>query len=134
VFVADASVWVSALISTDVNFTTSRRWIHQQVVSNIILAEPRILAAEVGGSVARNLSSPDGERAIRFLRGLSLVHFHDIDDNLDTMAADVAVRLRMRGADSVYVALAQYLGVPLITWDKEMKDKARTIITTEEPA
>ena len=33
---------------------------------------------------------------------------------------ELAIRLRLRGADAVYVALAEQLGIPIVTWDGEM--------------
>jgi predicted nucleic acid-binding protein len=41
---------------------------------------------------------------------------------------------RCKGADSIYVAVAEHLGVPLISWDGEHNSKATALITMYTPA
>ena len=48
-------------------------------------------------------------------------------------AAQVAVDLHLRGADAVYVATAQRLSVPLVTWDREQLDRSSVVIEAYEP-
>jgi predicted nucleic acid-binding protein len=44
-----------------------------------------------------------------------------------------AVRLLLRGTDAVYVALAQQLKMPLVTWDLEQHDRSQSVITALTP-
>jgi predicted nucleic acid-binding protein len=57
----------------------------------------------------------------------------DFDVSLGLRAAEIAGEIRLRGADSVYVALAEALSLPLYTWDKEIIDRTKTIITAQQP-
>ena len=41
--------------------------------------------------------------------------------------------LRLRGADATYVAVAQRLDLPLITWDREQLERASRLITVRSP-
>ena len=49
-------------------------------------------------------------------------------------AAELAALHKLRGADSVYVAVAQEFGATLITWDAEMLARAPSIVTVQTPA
>jgi predicted nucleic acid-binding protein len=39
----------------------------------------------------------------------------------------------MRGADAVYIAAAATLGLPLVTWDVEQRERAREVIDVFVP-
>jgi predicted nucleic acid-binding protein len=48
-------------------------------------------------------------------------------------AAQIAITCRLRGADAVYVALAQELGTTLITWDAELLARGALAVPTMTP-
>ncbi|MBI2940706.1 MAG: hypothetical protein HYY04_09750 [Chloroflexi bacterium] len=48
-------------------------------------------------------------------------------------AAGLAATLRLRGADAIYVALADRLKLPLVTWDQEQLTRARPLVATRTP-
>ena len=60
-------------------------------------------------------------------------HIMPIDRQLGQLAAQLAARLQLCGADAVYVALARQLGLPLVTWDNEQRTRAATIIPVQTP-
>jgi predicted nucleic acid-binding protein len=64
------------------------------------------------------------------LPGLRLL---PIDHLLAQAAAALAGRLRLRGADAVYVATAASLRLPLITWDVEQRDRAAAVVDVRTP-
>jgi predicted nucleic acid-binding protein len=43
-------------------------------------------------------------------------------------AAGLAGRLRVRGADTIYVAVAAGLRLPLVTWDSEQSDRVGRLV------
>jgi hypothetical protein len=43
-------------------------------------------------------------------------------------AAGLAGRLRVRGADTIYVAVAAGLRLPLVTWDFEQSDRVGRLV------
>jgi predicted nucleic acid-binding protein len=45
----------------------------------------------------------------------------------------VATHHRLRGADSVYVAVAEAANATLITWDDEMLERGAGVVTTLTP-
>lgn len=49
-------------------------------------------------------------------------------------AARLAATYRMRGADAVYVAVAQEIGTTLITWDAEMLSRGAQAVAVMTPS
>jgi predicted nucleic acid-binding protein len=51
-----------------------------------------------------------------------------IDRRLGQTTARLAADLGFRGADAAYVAVAQYLGIPLLTWDEDQTERSGKVI------
>lgn len=132
--VVDASVIVSRLVPHDVHHEASRRWLMRHVADGGLLIAPTLLLAEVAGAVARRTGKARlARRAIAaVLRspGLRLV---PVDEVLGRAAASLAGRLRVRGADAVYIAAAVALHVPLATWDLEQRERATHLLEVFVP-
>ena len=60
--------------------------------------------------------------------------FIDVDRSLSDLAARLAAECRLRGCDATYVALAWRERVPLITWDKQQREKAASMVEILTPA
>ncbi len=56
-----------------------------------------------------------------------------MDPNFVDAAATIAADLRLRAGDAIYVALAQQLNIPLVSWDKEQLQKASSLIPVYTP-
>ena len=56
-----------------------------------------------------------------------------LDASLAVESMRLAAKLRLRGADAVYVALAATCREPLITLDAEMLERARDVTETLTP-
>jgi len=133
--VVDASVWVSRFVARDAFHTPSRRWLGTVLAAQTIVAAPALLLPEVGGALARQTGRPDlALRALALLQGIPNVRFAFIEAGLARSAAELAAELRLRGADAVYVSLANKLGVPLVTWDKEQWERGAARVETLTPA
>jgi toxin FitB len=132
--VVDASVVVSRLVPHDVHHEASRRWLTQHIADGGLLIAPTLLLVEVAGAVARRTGKPrlaqQAVAAISRFPGLRLV---PIDEILASAAARLAGRFRVRGADAVYIAAAAALGVPLVTWDVEQRERAARIVDVFVP-
>jgi predicted nucleic acid-binding protein len=74
-----------------------------------------------------------GRRAVADIIGDPAFRIVPIDQALAEAAARHAADLFLRGADAVYVALAERLGVPLITWDNEQLARAAAVIDARVP-
>ncbi len=133
-FVIDASVWVSMLVEEDTFHDISLQWVTSQVRSFSEIAEPTIAIPEIAGAVARRKGGATrGIQASSLLGNVPNLHFVAIDMDLARTSARIAAAVGLRGADAVYVALAQSLGFKLITWDNEMLEKASGVCFAAKP-
>jgi predicted nucleic acid-binding protein len=90
--------------------------------------------AEVAGAISRRTTEPRlGQAALKMLMRLPGLRIVPVERRLGLSAAQLAVDLGLRGADSVYVALTQQLKVPMVTWDQEQLDRTSGIITAGPP-
>ena len=132
--VVDASVWVSWLNPQDSNHEASNTWITQFIATNGIFVAPTLLLIEVAAALSRRTGQAILARTtvenIRALSGLRLV---PIDSSLVQAAIVIASDRRLRAGDTLYVAVAHLLGIPLVSWDKEQLQRASSIITTYSP-
>ncbi len=82
---------------------------------------PAIALAEVAGAIARGTGRTAlAYRVIRLLQTTPHYQWMAIDSLLSLRAANLAAEYRLRGYDSIYLALAQQLGAPLVTLDVEL--------------
>jgi predicted nucleic acid-binding protein len=132
--VIDASVWVSHLIAQEIHHVVSRRWLAAVVHSKTVIAAPALLLAEVGGAIARRTGDTDlGHQAVNHVLSTPNLRLVYTDSALGMLAADLAANQRLRGADAMYVAIAQRLKIPLVSWDQEQVARASGAITAYMP-
>jgi predicted nucleic acid-binding protein len=133
--VVDASVWVSGLIVTEVHHPVSRRWLDERVAAGDPLIVPTLLLAEFAGAVSRRTGAPElGRQSAQELLALPGLRLVALDSDLGSLAAEIAAVLRLRGADAVYVAVARSLGLPLVTWDREIHARAGRFVDVRQPS
>ena len=134
-FVVDASVWLSRFVSTDTHHRLSRSWVGVQLEQGNLLVSPALLLAEVAGAVARRTGLVEvAARTTDLIQRLPQTRLVPVDANLGLSSARLAAELRLKGADAVYVALAQRLNVPLVTWDREQLERGQHAVATLMPA
>lgn len=132
--VVDASVVVSRLVTHDLNYEASRRWLTRHVAGGGLVIAPTLLLPEVAGAVSRRTGGPRlAQRAVEAVLRLPGLRLITVDDTLARTAATLAGRLRVRGADAVYIAVAVNLGLPLVTWDIEQRDRGARVVEVQTP-
>jgi predicted nucleic acid-binding protein len=130
--VVDASVWVARLVPQDVFHDASENWLGGQRAAGVELVSPSLLLAEVAGAISRRTGVAElAKRAVKQLNTLPGLRLVQMDDRLVQQAAHLAAELGLRGADSLYVAVAFQLGISLATLDDEQKRCAAKIIKVE---
>ena len=133
-YVVDASVWVSRFLPSDVQHQPSRRWLGERIEGGELLTAPAILLPEIGGAIARRTgNSGIAAEVFSLLLSLSNLRLVPVESDLARTSAQLASDLRLRGADALYVALASILNFPLVTWDREQRDRSGAIISTLTP-
>jgi predicted nucleic acid-binding protein len=132
--VVDASVWISRVIRSEPFHEASRTWLIRQSRSGIGIAVPSLALPEVGGALARRTGEPvESRAALAWITRIPSLRVIDLDQPLVDHATQLAIDLRLRGADAVYVALAARLSLPLVTWDQELLERAASRIEVRTP-
>jgi predicted nucleic acid-binding protein len=57
-----------------------------------------------------------------------------LDSTLVWTAVEVAADLQLRAGDTIYIAVARRLNIPLVSWDKEQLQKPGNLVTTRTPS
>jgi predicted nucleic acid-binding protein len=130
--VLDASIWVSRLVSQDEFHAAVKIWMEEQREAGVQFVSPALLLAEVGGAISRRTNDPAlGKRAIVRLESLPGLRLVEMDKELVHEAAMLAAKLGLRGADSLYVAVAHKLNLPLVTFDIDQRERAKDHVTIQ---
>ena len=127
--VVDASVWVSRLVESDEFHIPVKDWMNVQREQETTLVSPSLLLAEVGGVISRVTSRPElGLNAIERIENLPDVRIVEMDKALMDNASRIAAKYGLRGADSVYVAVASTLKIPLVIFDVDQRERASKFV------
>jgi len=134
IVVVDASVWLSTLLRAYPFYEASLRWLRHFLLEDGTVAAPMTLMSEVAGAYARRT----GQAGIAVQYSLEIqsdprVQLYSVDAALGDASARLAAHLPLKGSDAVYVALAQGLGSPLVTRDREQLARGSTVIQTMTP-
>jgi predicted nucleic acid-binding protein len=131
--VVDASVWASLLMPPDPNHVASVAWSSTYITAGALIVVPELMLVELAAALVRQTQQPTTVK--QTVRGLyhSVLKIAAADTNLLQLAMELAVDLRLKGAEAMYVALAHQLGVPLISWDKEQLQRSSSAIETFAP-
>ncbi|MBI2333256.1 MAG: type II toxin-antitoxin system VapC family toxin [Chloroflexi bacterium] len=123
--VVDASVWVARLVSGDIFHEPVKVWMDEKLEAGDIFLSPSLLLPEVGGAIGRRTTPILGLKAVEAIQSLPGLQLVEMEAALVREAAKLAAELGLRGADSMYVAVAARLDLPLLTLDVDQKEKAR---------
>ena len=132
--VVDASVMVAVVHRQDPFHQVSRAWFEAYLQAGGQLAAPLLIMSEVAGVIRRETGAPElARQAVDWLYTLPELHRFPLDEALASVAADLAIELALRGADAVYVALADQLQLPLVTWDRQQLERGSRRILARRP-
>ena len=133
--VLDANIWISRTLPGEPHRETSLRWLNAQAAMGAALAVPNLALAEIAGGVARRTGdAQDGREAVGMLLRIPSLTVVALDRPLGDRAMELAAQLRLRGHDAVYVAVAEALGIPLVTWDQEVLARASAVVRVLQPS
>lgn len=123
-FVVDSTVWVAALVSNDPHhqraqqfFQEFRQGLHLCHLSRLVLVE--VCAAIIRRTQSRGLGLAVHGEFIKWGQQ-GLIRWYDLDAQRMEQAVGASMSYRLRGADSVIVALADELQIPVRTFDNEI--------------
>lgn len=132
--IVDASIWVASVLEKDAHHQVSLAFLHRFVKDQRIATVPLLVWPEIAGAVARRTEdTARGMKVAELIAAKIWVRAVTLDAALAKESMHLAARLRLRGADAVYVALAAACHEPLLTLDAEMLERARGVVQAFTP-
>ena len=130
----DANVFVSALSPSDALYADSLAFLNRVRQGHRRIVCLTLVLPECAGAIMRPTgSSTLAQTAVNFLQALPGINFVSLSRARSLRAANISIPCRLRGADAVYVAVAQEFGTTLVTWDAEMLARGTAAIVVMTP-
>jgi predicted nucleic acid-binding protein len=130
----DASVFVAAARADDGHYAASRQLLQQLQAQRCRLVCPTLVLPECASAIARQTGDTDLARElIELVQAFPGMRLAPLDPPMARRAADIARRQRVRGADAVYVAVAEVFDAILIAWDSEMLERCSGVVIVVTP-
>jgi predicted nucleic acid-binding protein len=133
-FTIDASVFVNAFNPHEKGHAESLAILAAIQERGDPAIVPTLLLPEIAAAVAR--ASDDSAGALDFANataGLSHLTLVTLTPTMARQAAELAATHRLRGADSLYVAVARRYGTTLVSRDEEQRSRGSAIVRCQTP-
>ncbi len=132
--VVDASVYVALINAHEEGHAGSWAWLREVFDAGEEIAAPVILVPEVAAAISRGLDEPAlAWRAVQQILSRNVVELVPVAPPMAERAADIAIDHRIRGADALYVALAENRRDELVTLDRQQLERGAAVIPTRRP-
>lgn len=130
----DASVFVAAARIEEEHYAVSNQFLQQARAPVVTVFCPVLVLAECAAAIAR----PTGDAAlaeelVTLVESFPGMRLAAIEWPLARRAAQIAIAHRLRGADSIYAAVAELYQSALVTWDEEMLERCPAVVATLTP-
>ncbi len=132
--VVDASVYVSIAHGADRHHERCLRWLEAGLERQEPLVAPNLLLVEVAAAVRRLTGRRQlAEAAVADLLETGLIELVPLSAERAARAAGIAAAAGVRGADAVYLALAEELDATLVSLDRRQLERGAGIARVERP-
>lgn len=132
--VVDASVYVALINSHEEAHAVSWVWLREVFDGGEEISAPAILVTEVAAAISRGLGQPAlAWRAVQQILSRNVVELVPVVIPMAERAADIAIDHRIRGADALYVALAEHRRDELVTLDRQQLERGAAVVPTRRP-
>jgi len=130
----DASVFVAASRADEVHYHASRQFLQQIRAQRCNLYCPTLVLPECAAAIARPTADARlAEELVSLIETFPRLQLVSLDLPLARRAVQVARDHRLRGADSVYVSVAEAFDSELIAWDAEMLELGTVVVAAMTP-
>lgn len=131
----DASVFVAGARPSEPHYAESRAFILEAQMAKVEVICPTLVLPECGAAIARRTGNP----ALAVSLVAMIESWPDsklIQLNLPRArrAAQIAASHGLRGADAIYVTIAEEYSTPLVAWDGEILQRGASVVATMTPA
>ena len=132
--VIDTSAWISATLPGDQHFPNTQPWLAHIRSSRTRFYVPAHFPAEVSGVLSRVRTEDRLLReAVEQIESSEQFVINPISIRQGLFAAEIARSARVRGSDAIFIALANELDVPMITWDRQQRERGVIFCRTMTP-
>lgn len=130
--IIDASVWVAAVDPTDTMSEPSRDFLSQVAGRELPIALPDFAKLEIACALARRLRSAEHGRSLADqMLGSPLITTYSVNRARLRQATEVGTRTLLRAGDALYTALAKELDGEVVTWDRELIERAGALTPSD---
>lgn len=125
----DASVLVASFLERERRHREALEFIRHLDAGDYVFHLPRLALVETLAAVNRRAQPSPQSYVMRVKANFEVwladgkIAFYDLNESRAERAVDIALRDRLRGADAVYAALAEELGLELLTFDGEQAER-----------
>lgn len=131
----DANVFVSARVRTEANQSASDQFLKRVALQAVKVYCPTLVLPETAAAIIRATNRAVLPALARIqIEAFPNLSLEALTPDRARHSADAAVFCRLRGADAVYVAVAQEYGTTLVTWDQELLTRGAAAVTVMTPA
>ena len=112
----------------------SKLWLDQYTLAGGQMIAPALVLVEVAAAISRGWGDANtAQQFANYLDNLASLTIVPLDPQLITDATSVAVQHSLRAGDAFYVAVAQNLGIPVVTFDEDIGKKASGAVSVIKP-
>lgn len=134
-YTVDASVHINALNAREQGSQESQAFLARVEREGLDVICPTLLVIEVAAALSRALGDPEKGLAFAWVvRDLPDLRLIPLDEPLADLAAELAARHRLRGADAVYAATAERYQTTLVTNDCQQLERLEGILPVARPS
>jgi predicted nucleic acid-binding protein len=134
-YTIDASVFIASARTQEPHYAASLDFLDQLQAQQPSVFCPSLALAECSAAIARRAGNVVlAQRLVTVVKNYSGTRLIPLSIPLAERAAQIAAIQRLRGADSVYVAVAEEFSATLVTWDGEMLQRGAPLVTTLTPS
>jgi predicted nucleic acid-binding protein len=133
-FTIDASVFVAAARAGERYHAVSLRFLEYVEENARDVFCPALVLPECAAAIARPTDDEVlAAELVALIESFPRLQLVSVSPVLGRRAAEIAATHRLRGADSVYVAVAEDFNTVLVTWDMEMLNRGAPLVQTTTP-
>lgn len=120
---------VTALRKQEKNHQAAKNVMRKVKEGRHVAIEPYTVLVEITAAVKRRTASKELSLRVKDdLLAINTIHFVDLDISSATDAAEIAANIGVKGMDAIVIQVAKEYGIPLVTLDKEMLEKAAGVV------
>jgi predicted nucleic acid-binding protein len=134
VYCIDASV-LTAVFDENYRFHQgSLEFLESIIESDIEIIMPAFALVELAGATIRKgYRTDDIINYLNLLKGYRNTSLLPLTMDLCELAVDVAIQLKVKGSDSIYIAVSQSYNLKLITNDRQQRERGSIVIASATP-